>query len=265
MHYKNLLKILVPTCFSLISVYLIYNVYDRNQQRELIIIYPDPSETKIKPLERGGIVIPNSDNIVYDTLNNQQFSKKIILLPEPEQAIKLNNSQSQDNEFGTVDEMLAGLMPADIQNDKSSSNELQVGDNIFDEELTIFEHIESPPSSDIITEEAPTIKTLNVVKVTESSSKINKTKNIVSNSNDNYKIQLATVKSESQGLLEGERIKRKHLKILSNSNISVKKIRHDNGHFFYLVLAGDYSSLSKAKGTCKKLSSRQQPCMIFKS
>ena len=43
---------------------------------------------------------------------------------------------------------------------------------------------------------------------------------------------------------------------------TTKKVKYDDGKFFYLILAGDYGSLSQAKTVCKKLAYNKQSCVL---
>ena len=108
------------------------------------------------------------------------------------------------------------------------------------------------------------VKSLNIVKIAEKENKhISSVKSPARNQKTIYKIQLASMKSESLAIVEVARLKHKYLKVLGNSVISHKKVQQDSGKFFYIILAGDYPTLSKAKAACKKLSARQQSCMIY--
>lgn len=100
---------------------------------------------------------------------------------------------------------------------------------------------------------------LKVVKVTGSTSKLEL---LDKGATAGYKIQLASVKSEAEGMKEFDRIKRKHQKILANTAMTVKKMYHDNGKVFYLVMAGNYNNSGQAKAVCKKLSQRGQNCIV---
>lgn len=79
-----------------------------------------------------------------------------------------------------------------------------------------------------------------------------------------YKLQLASVKTYNEAVVAWEKIKKKHSKILENAKVNFKKVNHDNGKIFYLLLVGNYEKLHQAKAVCKKLILRQQSCIVEK-
>jgi septal ring-binding cell division protein DamX len=227
-------KSLLIICLIIFCIALgvIYNY--KSAPKEIVIIYPEEREAKVRPQDSGGIAVPNSDNVIYDNLKHQS-TKKIELLPEPEQPLNIEHSKNGEEILDPIDVILANIIPpqdgAVIQEKQGEAESKQQNTS------------------------------LNIVKITE---KTNKTREMNSSKHavGSYKIQLASVKSQTIALSEWERIKKKYQKILQNSVVSLKKVQIAKGQFFYIVLAGNYSSITQAKAICRKLSAKQQDCIV---
>lgn len=254
--------LLLLIIFSIISgiTYLVYTNYSRNSG-QVVTIYPDPSPTKIKPQDSGGIVIPNANNIIYESLQQKKTNKPVILQPEPEKPLNIAKQKlaESDEELDSIDTILFSIVETDqakYEKHKLSKDEEEtetILPNIIKNDLVQKENL--------IEQQSNNKAGLNVIKVTESHRKIDETQLNKSNQGG-YKIQLASVKSESEANQEGERIKKKYAKILNNTVITIKKVQSDKGNFFYLILVGNYQSISQAKAICNKLSDNQQGCII---
>jgi len=281
MNTKIFFKIIIPFGV-IISVLYLFLLYYGNTNYEIVTIYPDKSPTKIKPVERGGIIVANSNNIIYENFqSNKKPSTSSILQPEPEKPLNIIANKARDGEVtDPIDAILSGII-------EKESNQGTTDISVFDSQDIILPNIIKPEiikteasqelteTNEFITsgdsepkEELTQIKQetasklgLNIVKIPK------KNDNSYQEKSHNhyqgfYRVQLASVKSELEATQEGERIKKKYSKILANAIISVKKVPYNKGKFFYLVLAGDYDSLSKAKTICKKLANNQQNCII---
>ncbi len=290
MTIRKLLKIsFIASCLLSLS-YVIYKKYIDNRPNEIVTIYPDDEKTKIKPLEAGGIVIANAENSIYESLQantKTNVSRKVNLLPEPEQPVNINGGAA--HAVATTKDPIDNVIASILEHDQESQNQNKqqeadkisipakqnileqapLGKETSDDLDTLLSEasistptpeIEVTPKAVEESEQAVTQqKSLKIIKVTEKS---NKLANINKLSSGSYKIQLASVKSEAEGARAYERIKKKHIKILSNSSLTLKKIKHDKNHVFYLVLAGNYTTAGQAKAVCKKLAQRQQSCIV---
>jgi septal ring-binding cell division protein DamX len=259
---NNLLRILIIPVIIFGLAGLGYYNYDNESSKPIVTIYPDIENTKIKPQEAGGLVIPNSDNTIYDSLQSQKnINKKVNILPEPEAPINIMHQRTLDEEgLDPIDKILASIISTgEGEAGKAQLNEQQVPDVILPDIIEM-----KPNTADEFVEEKTSTekKGLNIIKITTKANKLEQEKAKPKKAFDHYKIQLASVKSESDAIKEGERIKAKNIKILNKSNITFRKVEDAKGNFFYLVLAGDYKSLSQAKSICKKLSNRQQNCIV---
>lgn len=225
---------------------------------EVITLYPEEGETKIKPADAGGIVMPGAGNLIYETLKTQGKSnigiKSIYLLPEPEQPI--NIGYKIDEESGDpIGAILAKTSIEEALSHKASS--------IIDTKNLLKSTDAEDYIAALIEESGPPLtqeKSLKVVKVQQGSSILLSEKQS-GNSSKRYKLQLASVKTETEGQVVWQRLQSKFPKILGKLNMQLKKVKRTNGSIFYLLQAGNYNTLNAAKVTCKKLSNAGQSCI----
>ncbi len=107
----------------------------------------------------------------------------------------------------------------------------------------------------------PSQTTLTINTITENN-KLHKVN--INNSENNYKLQLTSAWSEKEAKNKWEKIKLRHIKYLKNSKLITKKIKTNDGKIIYLIMAGNYASLSQAKLICKKLIAKKQSCIVTK-
>jgi len=255
---RVLLKIITPLAIIII-VYLVY-INNTLDNTEIVTIYPEQSPTKVRPQENGGMGITNSNNIIYENLQQKKVGKQVILQPEPEKPLNIiRQKMGQDGgDADSIDEILSNIANVDKTKDpKGKANIEEKGSNITTGQDELIEQkSESVKQKPNITKKIG----LNVIKVIEKS--LNEAEMQLLNTKAGYTIQLASVKSELEAQQEGYRIKKKYAKILNNAVVNIKRVRSNKGYFFYLVLVGNYKDIGQAKNICKKLSDFQQGCII---
>jgi hypothetical protein len=243
------------------SLYAIYTHYSWSSG-EIVTISPDLKPTKIRPKEVGGVVVANVGNIVYENLQQQKGKQQVVLQPEPEKPLNLiHQPMFDDKNTDPIDEILSGIVESDYDKyKKHKGNDAKVNDAVV-----VPENIKTQPTQ---AENIQKVKNsseqigLNVTKVTETRNKAYKQNLSDTRSKGRYKIQLASVKSLVEAEKELERIKKKYSKILSQSNIGIKKVQYTKGKIFYIILVGEYKSISEARLICRKLSDSSQSCII---
>ncbi len=270
--------------FFILIGFLSYRHFAKQKNYELIEIYPDHNITKIKPHETSNNSLA-SDNTIYDNFKAKKSStRKVNLVPEPEQPINIvvNNINVLKNNLKSSNIDPIDLILAEIAGSEQQSSNLSAIDTAMPnlsnlasvtsenkklENFTYFDQNILPAKNSSKIQEIEVVPTANnenyknikITKVTENNKLID---NLTSKRDSSFKIQLASVKSETLGKLEGERIQKKFPKILGELNISVQKIEPKKNKVFYLVLAGSFANISKAKAACRKLSAKDQICIV---
>lgn len=257
------IKFIFITGFVIIAgSFASYYYLHKKSKNEIITIAPDTDLIKKKPEDPGGIVIPNSDSLVYEKLQSGvKKNRKINILPSPEDPIIINNSVETDDSvisLDAIDEILSNIEYHDLYtNDEASNNinEYVIPNILKNQSNEINEEVDDKiliPSS-----------MLNITKSQDNYFDFND-KNVIKNENNGYKIQLSVASSEEDAKVHWQRIVNNNYKILGNANLITKRIEGSNNRIFYMILAGTYPSLNHAKLVCKKLISRKQNCIVIK-
>ncbi|MDG1436642.1 MAG: SPOR domain-containing protein [Rickettsiaceae bacterium] len=232
----------------------------RPLNNEIPILQADEGDTKTRPLDSGGVVIPYSDNLVYDKLHSKGTKPdQIHLSPEPEKPITIEHSVEQSSRFlDSIDAILANIEHYEKELLESSDGN-DNSDYIIPNKLLSKEEANRGESeSEFIY--LPGTK-LKIIKSIEDRYKVNSV-NVVSQEVKGYKLQLSSAHSEEDARKQWSNIQQKYAKILLNAHFIVKKIEGKNNRIFYLVMAGTYPSLNHAKLVCKRLNAKKQNCIV---
>lgn len=236
----------------------VYHYYDYSYQQPLVTIYPAAEKTKIRPKEAGGLVLANSDNSIYDCLQPLTNYPKVTILPEPE--APLNTARCPAENLDAIELIVAGLINQDAG---LSTNNCRPATSPASMLPNILENAGSPSSNQPSNEDLPAAAALNIVTINQRTNKLAQPPATAKRQiSADYKIQLASVKSEASAIAEADRIKAKYPKILSRCQLTFRKVQDRRGTFFYLVLISDGKTLSQAKAICHKLARQQQSCIV---
>lgn len=258
MNQKSLFfKVMMILLASLVGLFFYFKIQN---SREIITLSPEEGEIKKKPDDPGGIVIPNSDSLVYEKLQKGAAkNRKINILPEPEVPIDFGQKVEENPVvyLDSIDEILANI---------------EYYDEVANNNLSTTEEIVAPNSvkSSIVAESGEGGQKieisgtgLNIIKSSDNRFKVTEV-NVVSAEDEGYKIQLTTAFSEGDAKKLWQEIIKRHSKVLNGANLITKKIDGNNERIFYLVMAGTYPSLNHAKLVCNRLASRKQNCIVTK-
>lgn len=236
------------------------NGYFSSKHEEVITIVPDAVETKKRPEDPGGIVIPNSDSLVYEKLRqNAAKPRKLNILPEPEEPIYISNLPDNMSEvifLDSIDKILANIELHEVSDNEGLDNRDQSAEHVALEAKK--DQLDDGRNKIII----PGIN-LEVIKATENRFNGNGVE-IAKNEDAGYKIQLSVAYSQNDAIILWEEISKRHSRILANSNSIIRKVTGSNNRIFYLIMAGTYPSLEQAKLVCKKLLAHRQNCIVVK-
>lgn len=79
-----------------------------------------------------------------------------------------------------------------------------------------------------------------------------------------FRVQVGSVKSDSQAKREGERLKNQHTDVLGPLQLSVHRADLGTKGVFYRIQLGPLTSADAASDVCKKLSSRKVGCLVVR-
>ncbi|PCJ25495.1 MAG: hypothetical protein COA94_06270 [Rickettsiales bacterium] len=293
-------RILIVTCLSLlifaggVALYLY-----PSKSTEIITLTADTSPTKKKPTDPGGMVLPNSDSLVYEKLKTKVTNRKIRILPEPEAPIEIRRTLKTEAKFlDSIEEILDNIeyYEAKLANNKpdalggsqdsrygdssyedSSYRDSSYGDSRYLDSNYVMPNIliakseipddmmqDNPPQNDSSRGPHSILiagTKLNITRAAEPEHKMAQF-NLISKDSDGYKIQLSSAYSLASAETQWKALQKRHAKILKGAALITKRVEGKNERIFYLVMAGTYSSLSHAKSLCRKLGARKQNCII---
>lgn len=245
---------------------------------------PDDEIIKKRPDDPGGIVIPNSDSLVYEKLKSDLAKNRVInILPEPEQPIEIDRTQAAETsnavqvvDMDSIDQILAKIEdedPMSVLEEESKQASLNSQSSVENIEGSIMPNdiknadTSSSDSEPNDTQNYDKVKiansNLNIIKSEQSRYKHSKTLES-SLEQKSYKVQLATSLSLSDANKTWSEIQKRHGKILAGAKFLTKKIEGKKDRIFHLIMAGYYPTLNHAKLVCDKLISRKQNCIVVK-
>ncbi len=257
---------------GLVLLYFLYNKYFLHVNSQDIILAEELEEHKRKPTDPGGIVVPNSNSLIYEKLNpSNVVEDSINFLSDPEQPIDLGFKDNLENVavYDSIDDILAKIDLAGEAPIAHNSYLNEENKAIISDSLNSVSGNETNDSSgndnsnslikNIDQTDVPRFK---IIKLTEENNKlyIYNTKSVESG----YKIQLSSAWSEKEAQTEWHKIQMRNIKYLKNAQLVVKKVKVNNGRIIYLIMAGNYSTLNQAKLICNKLISSKQNCIVTK-
>lgn len=249
---------------AIVSVAVVSYLKYRKNSLKIVTLEPTLQEFKKKPTDPGGIVIPNSNSLIYEQLKWGGRNEPLLhhALSEPEAPLNIIYNQSTgDKLYSSIDEILdnIGYFEEDITQTEASNDAMP--DSIAVEQQVAPSQIkeDDKPEEDGFTQNTR----FNFIKMSEGH-KLDYLRIKRIGDEGGYKIQLGAAFSENEAKKEWDIIKQKHFAILKDAGLVLRKIEGKNERIFYLIMAGTYTSLSSAKLVCHKLSMRHQNCIITK-
>jgi hypothetical protein len=257
---KKFIFVFLFICIICAAVFVIRFYFYYHTLDSVVILVPDDVETKKRPEDPGGLVVPNSDSLVYERLKGKNYKEaEVNLLPEPEEPMALiKNDRVQFGFLDSIDKILENI-------DYSESEDAPEGDGTGGADYVVPDISLSKENRSQESEKDIYIagSSLNISDAAKEEYKITKN-HLTSVDNEGYKIQLSSAYSYNDAQKKWNYISKKHKNILGDANLVVKKIETKNEKIFFLVMAGNYSSLSYAKLLCKKLLYKKQNCIVTK-
>ena len=167
---------------------------------------------------------------------------------------------AEDLDGGVTQQKASNL----VSNDQEAGAESAITDVAMPEiVLTEQESVNEEVVSSVGGDAEPIINGLKIIQIDDQNNKLQKL-NMHSDKDFGYKLHLSSAWSEKEAKNEWQKIKARHAKYLDKTELTIKKVTASNGKIIYLVMAGNYSSLDKAKLICKKLHLSNQNCIVTK-
>ena len=266
----------------------------RGGQGGIPLIKADPGPVKVRPVNPGGLRVPDRDKLVYDRMHGKSAGPGEAggegggaerLLPPPEQPLpkprpkkevaKETPKTKPVPEVPTVKDVAAAIRPAPPPQAPTLSTAEETKTPAL---APIKAKRESEPKAEKLT---PPVKTLKpapkpVTKpapkpepkqatTAKPAPKLETSASAPIPSGRTYLVQLAAARSPQGARSEWERLRKKHLDLLGDLELKVTKA--DLGArkgVYYRLRAGPLADEKAARQLCQQLTKRQVGCLIIK-
>ena len=266
----------------------------RGSQGGIPLIKADPGPVKVRPVNPGGLRVPDRDKLVYDRMHGKSAGPGEAggegggaerLLPPPEQPLPKPRPKKEVAkeipktkpvpEVPTVKDVAAAIRPAPPPQAPTLSTAEETKTPAL---APIKAKRESEPKAEKLT---PPVKTLKPAPkpVTKPAPKLEPKQATAAKpapkpetsasapipSGRTYLVQLAAARSPQGARSEWERLRKKHLDLLGDLGLKVTKA--DLGArkgVFYRLRVGPLVDEKAARQLCQQLTKRQVGCLIIK-
>jgi hypothetical protein len=222
---------------------------------DLPVVAAEPGAEKERPADEGGLQPPNQDVAVYDTLNGAAPApqpKPEVLLPPSEAPMALPDPAPASPPSATDDGADASAIPAapapafDVSGDATpdASSDAAAAASV---EPSAGGNAAKPAPATPSASEAPA----DITTVVEQTAALG----------NQYRVQLAAVKSKDGAETTWTKLQKKHAKLLGNLELTVVEITKDGGKM-YRVQAGPFADRAMAVDTCVALKQINQGCLV---
>ncbi len=238
---KKLCYILIILCILAV----IYLLFFREGDKEVVTLYPNYSEFKIKASGEQNLVQNlNADKTIYESFGQvgSQKASKINFSPAPEAPLFV--------EKNIIEEDVFNIIPKEENSNLVNNSKLNV-ESVWD----ALEAEESPEAVNSRTK-SNSLKITNLMDkaLHEGNAKKHQVK---------YFIQLAYSRSQGEALNAWNRINSLNKKYLKNFTHNIDKQKR-GGSIFYELYLGPFNNFREAKHLCTKLKLEKHKCLVIK-
>lgn len=247
------LKYVVILLLATISagVYLYFDYYS---DPEIIVISPSKYPYKIKAQAQESLLSKDTNQLIYQNFEkNTGKASKVNMVPDPEAPILLTKPQENEGVFALGDNN------APVDDQKQSDRSLW--DNIDNSKIK-----PNSSSAQISTPQMESQKetSLKITKLTQEKSKekIHKT---IAKTPQSFYLQLGYYRSDSVAKEEWRKIQMSNKKHLANFAPIIKKSKKKTSGYHVQLLIGPYKEFQSAKYLCRKITLKNQKCIVIKN
>lgn len=213
--------------------FLMFN--DSSEESEVVMVSATSDPVKVKPLDAGGMKIPDQDKMVYDRLRSNVINTKVeSLFPEPEQPVAPDILQAvvQEENFVSIDETKP-MNPL--------TEEIPVAPKV--EAIALPEKVEKPVQ--------PVVK----------AEKKTAPKKVTAVAKGKWSAQLLSGTKKESVEKAWPQILAKNKALLSNMSYAIVKADIPGKGTYYRLRVGNFQTREQANTLCKKLKARKQDCV----
>lgn len=223
---------------------------------EPIVIEEDTVVIKEKPVNAGGMDVPDRDKTVYKRMRSEQVDSKIERLFPAEETPKVVNRPT------TKEGLILGT-PANRE-------ELEVLSVPAEEKEELVKVVETK-TVEVVTKPAETApkattkaKTEPTKAAPDKTTTAKKPATAVKTENGTWGVQLISLSSNAAAEKEWPKILKAHSALLSGYTHRVVQVQIPGKGTYYRLVVGSFKTKDEAKNLCDKLKTRKQVCTVIK-
>lgn len=248
------------------------------------IVRADSGDYKVEPDDKGGMIIPNKDSTIFETIDNNAPAEKKVesLLEDSEQPLKKEQvfvqGDASPSEVHQDDPIAVTPKKADmsVKETEEAVNEVAeakasdankeslINDVVKPEPAIVEKDTKVEKAKTVVAEKAPAKteeKKVNIIDALKEETGTKKADTKAAPKGNVY-IQLASVKSEADAKSKWAQLKSKYSS-LSSLSLKVQKADLGAKGTFYRVQAGP-TSADNAASICTKIKAAKGDCLIAK-
>ena len=211
---------------------------DGHSEQNPATITPDNETTTIIPDDPGGLEIPNQNLTIYDS--GEDLTESSTLNPEENQ---------------TMPEPDQPIMSVDPETDLSQSEINKIIEDLSDSKKNIQASEETQPATVDEKEISSQVEDFvaNIAK---------DLKNEDLNEVGSYRVQLASLTSETVAENELSKMKDKFSNVLNDFELKIYPVNIEGKGMYYRIQAGPIKTSDEAKNLCNELTRLQKKCFV---
>ncbi len=211
------------------------------EENEVVMVSATSDPVKVKPLDAGGMKIPDQDKLVYDRLRSNTVSTKVeSLFPEPEKPVAPDILKSvPEEEFVSMSDTVPFNPLTDV--------------------------VEPAPKTEAIPlpekESAPAVKPVEKKTQQVAAKKTQAAPKTAVTPKGKWSVQLMSATKKESAEKAWPQMLKKHKALLSNMSYAIVKADIPGKGTYYRLRVGNFQTREQANALCKKLKARKQDCV----
>ena len=234
--------------FCLLVWFGIYKDNIINNSDQLPVVAANDKPIRVRPTEPGGMKVPHQDKLILKELVVDEKQSSIeVILPKPEAPLSFDRKAMENSKAG-------------IKSKTGQSLEKNVPSIKGDLPQKISEPV-NPEKKQKANNELKKEISIKAKLKKEKTGTVKKKKLPMESSDSQYRIQLASVKSDKLARVAWKNYKQKFSKSLEDIELYIEKVLIPAKGTFYRVQAGVLNK-TKAQNICSVLINKKQACII---
>lgn len=270
----KMLKALIAAVVLLVVGLIAWAVWpngSKTSDDNVPIVRAETGDYKVEPEDKGGMIIPNKDSTIFETIDNNAVPEKKVesLLEDSEQPLKKEQvfvkEDATPNDMGGTETEKAEAAVTDAEDKAEDAVDTKAAaEDITDEPVSIVKDVpQEEKKPEPVAEAKPESKPKEKINIIDALKAETGTAKVDTKApKGNVYIQLASVKTDADAKTKWAALKSKYSS-LSSLSLKVQKADLGAKGTFYRVQAGP-TSAENATSICAKIKAAKGDCLIAK-